>query len=92
MDRLQFYIQSQIKCFSFFSILFFFQYEPVFESPTNIPYLSQMLLYECQGSTAELEIMSRENGRSCTDIDNQLMTCNAIVGAWARGSEVIFFV
>jgi hypothetical protein len=74
--------------FIFHSFPFSLQYEPVFETTANIPYLNDIVLHECQGSTPELEIMSRENGRPCYESDNPLMTCNAIVGAWSRGSEV----
>ncbi|XP_041782918.1 MOXD1 homolog 2-like [Anopheles merus] len=63
------------------------RYEPVIESRSNIPHLRHIVLYECQGSTPELEIMSREFGRSCMEAEKELLTCNSIVAAWSRGSE-----
>lgn len=69
------------------------QYEPVFESTSSISYINQMILYECQEASPELEIMSRNSGRPCYEPDNTPLKCNAIVAAWARGSEVsIFFL
>uniref|UniRef100_A0A182TYF9 Copper type II ascorbate-dependent monooxygenase N-terminal domain-containing protein n=1 Tax=Anopheles melas TaxID=34690 RepID=A0A182TYF9_9DIPT len=57
------------------------RYEPVFDSGTSASYVYHMILHECQGSSPELEIMSREN-------DKSILTCNSIVAAWTRGSEV----
>lgn len=58
------------------------------ESRSNLPFMKHIILYECQGSTPELEIMSREFGRSCMKAEKELLTCNSIVAAWSRGSEV----
>lgn len=68
------------------------QYEPVFDSASNEfhPYIQHIILYECQGSSATLELMSREQGRQCYRPNNPSMACNAIVATWAKGSEVIF--
>ncbi|XP_058126018.1 MOXD1 homolog 2-like [Anopheles ziemanni] len=63
------------------------RYEPIIEKRSNIPHLKHIVLYECQGSTPELEIMSREFGRSCGQVEKELLTCNSIVAAWSRGSE-----
>lgn len=78
-----------IVCFLFLS-LSLPQYEPVIESRSNLPFMKHIILYECQGSTPELEIMSREFGRSCMKAEKELLTCNSIVAAWSRGSEVSF--
>ncbi|XP_058831932.1 MOXD1 homolog 2-like [Topomyia yanbarensis] len=67
------------------------RYEPVIESRSNLPFMKHIVLYECQGSTPELEIMSRENGRSCIKSEKELLTCNSIVAAWSRGSEGFTF-
>ena len=77
---------------SFFCSLFAspspLQYEPVFDSGTSASYVYHMILHECQGSSPELEIMSRENGCPCYRADKSILTCNSIVAAWTRGSEV----
>ncbi|XP_055600153.1 MOXD1 homolog 2-like, partial [Uranotaenia lowii] len=67
------------------------RYEPVFDSSSSIPYLNHIILHECQGSSPELEIMSRENGRPCYQADKSILTCNSIVAAWTRGSEGFSF-
>ncbi|XP_055626801.1 MOXD1 homolog 2-like [Toxorhynchites rutilus septentrionalis] len=67
------------------------RYEPVIESRSNLPFMKHIILYECQGSTPELEIMSREFGRSCMQAEKELLTCNSIVAAWSRGSEGFTF-
>ncbi len=66
------------------------KYEPVFESTSSISYINQMILYECQEASPELETLSRTSGRLCYEPDNTPLKCNAIVAAWARGSEVSF--
>ncbi|XP_058462666.1 MOXD1 homolog 2-like [Malaya genurostris] len=67
------------------------RYEPVFDSASSVPYLNHIILHECQGSSPELEIMSRENGRPCYQADRSILTCNSIVAAWTRGSEGFSF-
>ncbi|EDS28432.1 conserved hypothetical protein [Culex quinquefasciatus] len=67
------------------------EYEPVFDSASSVPYLNHIILHECQGSSPELEIMSRENGRPCYQADRSILTCNSIVAAWTRGSEGFSF-
>ncbi|XP_050094650.1 MOXD1 homolog 2-like [Anopheles aquasalis] len=67
------------------------RYEPVFDSSTSASYVYHMILHECQGSSPELEIMSRENGCPCYKADRSILTCNSIVAAWTRGSEGFSF-
>lgn len=67
------------------------RYEPVFDSASSVPYLNHIILHECQGSSPELEILSRENGRACYKTDRSILTCNSIVAAWTRGSEGFSF-
>ncbi|XP_049295208.1 MOXD1 homolog 2-like [Anopheles funestus] len=67
------------------------RYEPVFDSGTSASYVYHMILHECQGSSPELEIMSRENGCPCYRADKSILTCNSIVAAWTRGSEGFSF-
>lgn len=64
------------------------QYEPVFDSAASIPFMQHIILYECQGASPELELMSREQGRMCYRPNNPPLSCNAIVATWAKGSEV----
>lgn len=78
-------IKFLIKYFFFEIIL---QYEPVFDSAASIPYMQHIILYECQGASPELELMSREQGRPCYRPNNPPLSCNAIVATWAKGSEV----
>uniref|UniRef100_A0A182FBG8 Uncharacterized protein n=1 Tax=Anopheles albimanus TaxID=7167 RepID=A0A182FBG8_ANOAL len=67
------------------------RYEPVFDSSSSASYVYHMILHECQGSSPELEIMSRENGCPCYKADRSILTCNSIVAAWTRGSEGFSF-
>ncbi|XP_052873199.1 MOXD1 homolog 2-like [Anopheles cruzii] len=67
------------------------RYEPVFDSSSSSSYVYHMILHECQGSSPELEIMSRENGCPCYKADRSILTCNSIVAAWTRGSEGFSF-
>ncbi|XP_058125969.1 MOXD1 homolog 2-like [Anopheles ziemanni] len=67
------------------------RYEPVFDSATSASFVYHMILHECQGSSPELEIMSRENGSPCYKADRSILTCNSIVAAWTRGSEGFSF-
>ncbi|XP_059622696.1 MOXD1 homolog 2 [Phlebotomus argentipes] len=66
------------------------KYEPVFESTASQPYMHHIVLYECQGSSNELELLSREQGRPCFQPDNPRQ-CNVVVATWARGSEGFTF-
>ncbi|KAJ6646317.1 MOXD1 like 2 [Pseudolycoriella hygida] len=67
------------------------KYEPVFDSVASIPYMQHIILYECQGSSPDLELMSREQGRPCYRPNNPPLSCNAIVATWAKGSEGFSF-
>ncbi|XP_062559085.1 MOXD1 homolog 2-like [Armigeres subalbatus] len=67
------------------------RYEPVFDSSSSVPYLNHIILHECQGSSPDLEILSREAGRACYKTDRSILTCNSIVAAWTRGSEGFSF-
>ncbi|CAD7081233.1 unnamed protein product [Hermetia illucens] len=62
------------------------RYEAVIDSPSSLQYLQHIILYECQGNAPELEQMAREQGRVCHK-PSPFLECNAIVAAWARGSE-----
>lgn len=62
------------------------QFEPVFSSKRSKNILQHIILYECQGSSEQLQAMSRDDGRSC--YGRPSLSCNAIVAAWFRGSEV----
>ncbi|XP_055593234.1 MOXD1 homolog 2-like [Uranotaenia lowii] len=65
------------------------RYEPVFDSSTSVLYLNHMILYECQGLSKELEMLSRERGQPCFQL--QPMHCNTVVANWARGSDGFSF-
>ncbi|XP_058465517.1 MOXD1 homolog 2-like [Malaya genurostris] len=65
------------------------RYEPVFDSSTSVLYLNHMILYECQGLSKELEMLSRERGQPCFRM--QPMHCNTVVANWARGSDGFSF-
>lgn len=65
------------------------QFEPMFSSKRSKNILQHIILYECQGSSEQLQAMSRDNGRSC--YGRPSLPCNAIVAAWFRGSEVRSF-
>ena len=67
------------------------RYEPVFDTKKNVPFIQHITLYECQGSSPELEIISREHGSPCQKVDRQLLNCNSIVASWSRGSEGFTF-
>lgn len=43
-------------------------------------------------STQELDLLSREQGRSCPQPGSPPLKCNAVVATWARGSEVSYFI
>lgn len=52
-------------------------------------YLNHILLYECHGSSPEMEIMSREYGKMCPQPSvARPFGCNNIVATWVRGSDV----
>lgn len=70
-----------------FTVIVVLQYEAVIDSPSSLQYLQHIILYECQGNAPELEQMAREQGRVCHK-PSPFLECNAIVAAWARGSEV----
>ncbi|XP_053685794.1 MOXD1 homolog 2-like [Sabethes cyaneus] len=65
------------------------RYEPVFDSSTSVLFLNHMILYECQGLSKELEMLSRERGQPCFRL--QPMHCNTVVANWARGSDGFSF-
>ncbi|XP_055620959.1 MOXD1 homolog 2-like [Toxorhynchites rutilus septentrionalis] len=65
------------------------RYEPVFDSSTSVLYLNHMILYECQGLSKELEMLSRQRGQPCFRL--QPMHCNTVVANWARGSDGFSF-
>lgn len=60
----------------------------MFESPTTKQYLQQIILYECQGKSTNIETMSRERGHQCNNRNNPAIPCNAVVAVWTKGSEV----
>ncbi|XP_036325473.1 MOXD1 homolog 2 isoform X2 [Rhagoletis pomonella] len=66
------------------------RYEPIYDSAFSIHYLQQITLFECQGFQPELEKMAREQGRQCIG-NRMLLSCNAIVASWSRGSEGFTF-
>lgn len=52
-------------------------------------YLNHIILYECHGSSPEMEIMSREYGKMCPQPSvARPFGCNNIVATWVRGSDV----
>ncbi|XP_049539223.1 MOXD1 homolog 2-like [Anopheles darlingi] len=65
------------------------RYEPVFDSTTSVLYLNHIILYECQGLSKELEMLSRQRGQPCFRL--QPMHCNTVVANWARGSDGFTF-
>ncbi|XP_063706695.1 MOXD1 homolog 2 [Culicoides brevitarsis] len=68
------------------------RYEPVFDSPSSKMYLNHILLYECHGSSPEMEIMSREYGKMCPQPSvARPFGCNNIVATWVRGSDGFAF-
>lgn len=85
--KVKFYrVRFQIYNF-FFS--FPLQYEPIFESDASKMYLNHIILYECHGSSPEMEIMSREYGQACPQpAVSRPVGCNSIVATWVRGSDV----
>ena len=50
-----------------------------------------MTLYECQGNSAELEQLARDEGQLCMGAQSLHQACNSIVAAWTRGSYVSQF-
>lgn len=65
------------------------RYEPIFETESSKMYLNHIILYECQGSSPEMEIMSREYGQACPQPGiTRPIGCNSIVATWVRGSDV----
>ncbi|XP_055371839.1 MOXD1 homolog 2, partial [Condylostylus longicornis] len=67
------------------------RYEPVIDSANSLQYLQHIMLYECLGSSTDLEQMAREQGRQCYKPYALPLACNAIVAAWSRGSEGFTF-
>nr|XP_029730306.1 MOXD1 homolog 2-like [Aedes albopictus] len=65
------------------------RYEPVFDSSTSVLYLNHMILYECQGLSNELEMLSRRHGQPCFQL--KAAHCNTVVANWARGSDGFSF-
>ncbi|XP_021710974.1 MOXD1 homolog 2 [Aedes aegypti] len=65
------------------------RYEPVFDSSTSVLFLNHMILYECQGLSNELEMLSRRHGQPCFQI--KATHCNTVVANWARGSDGFSF-
>ncbi|XP_050098172.1 MOXD1 homolog 2-like [Anopheles aquasalis] len=65
------------------------RYEPVFDSTTSVLYLNHIILYECQGLSKDLEMLSRQRGQPCFRL--QPMHCNTVVANWARGSDGFTF-
>lgn len=52
-------------------------------------YLNHIILYECHGSSPEMEIMSREYGKVCPQPGvARPIACSSVVATWVRGSDV----
>ncbi|XP_076032752.1 MOXD1 homolog 2-like [Oratosquilla oratoria] len=68
------------------------RYEPVF-SPGNEGYLHHIIVYECSGVDADLEVafeeLSSTSGHQCyqSSMSPLIYTCNHVIVAWAIGSE-----
>ena len=67
------------------------QYEPVFNNPQNMKYISYMVVYECKKSADDLVLDERDEGQLCQEHVKQDRQCSSTVATWARGSEVSYF-
>ncbi|XP_037935684.1 MOXD1 homolog 2-like [Teleopsis dalmanni] len=67
------------------------RYEPIYDSSWSLHYLQHITVYECQGSSDEMEEMTREKGRMCMGARSIPLACNSVVASWARGSEGFSF-
>ena len=69
---------------------FTFQYEPLLQSD-NSAYISNIIVYECQGSEAEFGVHARERGQLCYQPSTPSLlftSCSSVIIAWALGSKV----
>lgn len=65
------------------------RYAPAFGSARSRQQLDQIVLYECQGTSARLAALANAGeGRPCSAMQPQraALPCNAIVASWTRGS------
>ncbi|XP_048505129.1 MOXD1 homolog 2 isoform X2 [Athalia rosae] len=62
------------------------RYEPVIQ-PGSKEYLHHMTLYECRGSSSDMEAAARASGGVCYQPGQPILQCNTIAATWSLGSE-----
>ncbi|GFG39849.1 hypothetical protein Cfor_08829, partial [Coptotermes formosanus] len=71
----------------------FHSYEPLLQ-PDNSVYISNIIVYECQGSEAEFGVHARGRGQLCYQPNTpslRFSSCSTVIIAWALGSKGFSF-